>query len=42
MHFEVRILSKLFNTNEPPSGAGLFQFFSLFRATIRSSFPYGP
>jgi hypothetical protein len=42
MHFKVRIFSKLFDADQSPSGTGLFQFFPLFRATIRPSFPYGP
>jgi hypothetical protein len=42
MHFEMRILSKLFNADQLPSGADLFQLFPLFRATIRPSCPYGP
>jgi hypothetical protein len=41
MHFEMRILSELFNADQSPSGTGLFQFFSPLRATIRPGFPYG-
>lgn len=40
MHLEMRILTQLFNIDESPSGPRLFQFFSLFRTTIRSGFPY--